>query len=279
MYSCLGPGATGLDVPFPRAAELAGSAGFEGIQVDLNYLRDHGPERYNAVLDEHGLRSGSLGLPLRVDGPREEYESGRAKLDDAARLASAVGCERVSTYIMSFSDERPFEENFAFHRDRIEPVAEILAAHDLRLGLEFLGPKTMREGHEYDFVHTAEGMLDLCAAVDPDTVGLLLDSWHWYTAGGDVETLRSLSADDVVDVHVNDAPDRPRADQIDSDRRLPAQTGVIDIEAFLRELDRMGYDGPVSVESFSDDVEAMAPADAVTATKGALDDAWDSAGL
>jgi sugar phosphate isomerase/epimerase len=279
MFQCLGPGAIGLDVPFPRAAELAAAAGFEGIEVDLSYLREHGPERYSGVLDEHGLQSGTLGLPVRVDGPRDEYEAGRERLAEDARLAAAVGCERVSTYIMSFSDERPFEENFAFHRDRIEPVADLLADHDLRLGLEFLGPETMREGHEYDFVHTAEGMLDLCAAMDPDTVGLLLDSWHWYTSGGDVETLRALSNDDVVDVHVNDAPDRPRTEQIDSDRRLPAETGVIDIEAFLRELDRMGYEGPVSAEPFSDDVEAMAPEDAVAATKGALDDAWDRAGL
>jgi sugar phosphate isomerase/epimerase len=279
MYPCLGPGAIGIDVPFPRAAELAASAGFEGIQVDLEYLREHGPEQYNAVLDEHGLRSGSLGLPVRVDGPRDEYEAGRETLDDAARLAAAVGCERVSTYLMSFSDERPFEENFSFHRDRIEPVAELLASRGLQLGLEFLGPETLREGHEYDFVHTAEGMLDLCEAVDPDTVGLLLDSWHWYTAGSDTETLRTLSTDAVVDVHINDAPDKPRAEQTDTDRRLPAQTGVIDIEMFLGELDRTGCDGPVMVEPFSDRVEAMAPRDAVTATKDALDEAWDSAGL
>jgi sugar phosphate isomerase/epimerase len=269
----------GVDVPFPTAAELAATHDFAGIQVDLDYLRDRGPDDYRAVLSDHDLRSGSVGLPLRIDGEREEYEEGLDRLEETAAAVAEIGCDRASTYIFSFSDERPFDENFAFHRERLEPVAETLDAHGIRLGLEFLGPATLRDGHEYEFVHTADGMLELCDAVGPDNVGLLLDSWHWYTAGGDVETLRSLEAEDVVDVHVNDAPERPRDEQIDDDRRLPAETGVIDVGAFLSALDRMGYDGPVTVEPFSDDVEALAPADAVAATKEALDAAWSEAGL
>ena len=38
-------------------------------------------------------------------------------------------------------------------------------------------------------------------------IGVILDSYHWYTAGGTVADIRALRAEDVVYVHVNDAPE------------------------------------------------------------------------
>jgi len=279
MFTSLGPGAVGIDRPFPEAAELAAEAGFDGISVDLGHLREHGPGAYRAVLDEHDLRTGSMGVPVDVTGDETDYEEGLDALPDVAEDAAAVGVDRASTYVLSFSDERPFEENFEFHRERLAPVADVLDDHGIRLGLEFLGPETMREGHEYDFVHTSTGMFDLCENVG-DNVGLLLDCWHWYTAGESVERLESLTNDDIVDVHVNDAPAGvPREEQVDSERRLPGETGVIDVETFLGHVDAVGYDGPVMAEPFSDDVEAMADADAARETAAAIETVFEHAGL
>jgi len=279
MYTCLGPGAVGIDRPFPDVAELAAAHGFEGIRMDLGYLEEQGPDRYAEVLADHDLRPGSFGLPVAVEDDREEYERDLEALPEIASAAAAVGCTRCSTYVMSFSDERPYEENFEYVADRLERPAEILAEHGIDLGLEFLGPATLREGHAYEFVHTADGMLELCAAVG-DTVGLLLDSWHWYTAGGDLDVLRSLEREDVVDVHVNDAPSGiPVDEQIDSERRMPGATGVIDIEPFLQHLDAIGYDGPVMVEPFSDDIAALEPAAAAERTADSLDRVFRAAGV
>ncbi|WP_436908483.1 sugar phosphate isomerase/epimerase family protein [Halosimplex marinum] len=279
MYTSFGPGAAGVDLPFPEAAALAAETGFDAVQVDLGYLREHGPDDYRAVLDEHGLRTGSANLPVDATGDAETYESGLDALPEVAEAAAAVGCTRMSTYIMSFSDERPFEENFAFHRDRLDPVADVLADHGIDLGLEFLGPETLRAGHEYEFVSTADGMLDLCEAVG-ENVGLLLDSWHWHTAGGSTEALEALDADDIVDVHVNDAPEGLAMDEyVDTERAMPGATGVIDIETFLLHLDAVGYDGPVMAEPFSDELEAMADEDAARETAESLRRVFDRAGL
>ena len=48
--------------------------------------------------------------------------------------------------------------------------------------------------------------LELLAAIDRPNVGLLLDSFHWYTAEGTLGELQGLTASEVVYVHVNDAP-------------------------------------------------------------------------
>lgn len=280
MYTCFGPGDLGIDLPFPDAARLASECGFEGIQVDLDYLNEHGPDRYRDVLSANGLRTGTLALPLSVDAEATEYERGLAALEGNVERAAAIGCTRSSTYLLSFSDERPFDENFEFHRRRLEEATAILADHDIELGLEFLGPETLRDGHEYDFIHTAEGMLELCDAIDPDTAGLLLDSWHWYTAGESLGTLLGLEADDIVDVHLNDAPRGAPVDElVDTVRCLPGETGVIDVDPFLQHLAAVGYEGPVTAEPFSERVEGMPPEEAAAETMRSMETVWDRAGL
>ena len=88
--------------------------------------------------------------------------------------------------------------------------------------------------------------------------GFLLDSWHWYTAHETAEDVRRLRPQQVVDVHVNDAPAGVEIDeQLDNVRDLPGATGVIDIATFLSALQHIGYDGPVMVEPFSERVCAM----------------------
>lgn len=279
MYTSFGPGALGIELSFPEAAALAADVGFDGIQVDFAFLRAYGPDDYRAILDEYDLRTGSLSLPVDVAGDEESFAEDVEALPDVAADAAAVGCTRTSTYVRSFSDELPFEENFAVHRERLSRVADVLADHDVRLGLEFLGPQTLREGHEYEFVHTVEGMVDLAEAAG-ENVGLLLDAWHWHTAGASVAALESLDADDVVDVHVNDAPRGvPLAEYVDDERAMPGETGVIDIETFLGHLDAIGYEGPVMVEPFSDELNALDPEPAARRTMDSLETIWEQAGL
>ncbi len=117
-------------------------------------------------------------------------------------------------------------------------------------------------------------------AIGTGNVGLLLDVWHWYTSLGAPSDLATLTAEDVVHVHVNDAPrDRNYDEQIDHERALPSETGVIDLVGFLKALDGMGYDGPVTPEPFSARVREMDAAAAIDETHVGLGEAWQKAGL
>ena len=82
-------------------------------------------------------------------------------------------------------------------------------------------------------------------------VGLLHDCWHWYTSGGTVEEILTLSPQDIIYVHVNDAPANVDRDaQMDNIRALPGETGVIDIVGYLNALKTIGYTGCVTPEPF-----------------------------
>ena len=125
--------------------------------------------------------------------------------------------------------------------------------------------------------------MELAEGIGTGNVGLLLDAYHLYTSGGSIDDLDKITAQDVVIVHVNDAPSGiARDDQQDLVRRLPMETGVIDLPGFIRKLDGMGYDGPVMAEPFSQrlaDIASQDPVKAAQLTAEAMEEMWRASGL
>ena len=118
-------------------------------------------------------------------------------------------------------------------------------------------------------------MMELCEAIGTGNVGLLLDSWHWYTSHGTVEELARLANKDIVHVHVNDAPAGVEVDQqVDNRRKLPVTTGVIDLKGFINALVKIGYDGPVECEPFDQELRKKDQAAIVQTTAESLNRLW-----
>lgn len=287
MFKSLSPGSVGIrGVSLPQAIELAAKTGFGGVGVGIReaaaLVDEHGIGYVRDLFAKAGMRPGSWRPP--VTWVREDqWEDGLRELPKLAAVGQALGATRTATWITPCSDERPYKENFQWHVARLRQVAEILSEHNCRLGLEFVGPKTSRTRGRYEFIHTLDGIMELAAAIGTGNIGLLLDAWHLYTSGGSVQDLDQITAQDVVAVHVNDAPTGIAQDeQIDSVRRLPMETGVIDLPGFIRKLAQLGYDGPVTAEASSERVKALAaqdPVQAVQVVADLMDRMWRAAGL
>ena len=278
MFTSLNPGAVGVAATLEEGLRLAAGHGFDGLHFNIAEAAGLGAGRVRDLSAETGVRLSAFGFPVDFRGGGPEYERGMERLPELASAAEQLGVQRTATWLLPWSDELPFGDNFALHRDRLKPAAEILADSGIRFGLEYVAPDTTRAGRKHSFVHTMAQTLELCEAVGGN-VGLLADSWHWYTARETPDDLRSLTAETVVDVHVNDAPDLPVEAQIDHVRAMPGETGVIDIAAFLGALAEIGYDGPLMAEPFSERVRGLPPAEACAETLASLRKVRDRAGL
>lgn len=275
MFKSASWGCIGVKVGFEDGLDLAQKIGFEGVDTNIGKaaeMVDAGnAQGFIDLYASRGLRLGNWGFPVNWRGDKAEYDKSMEGLPRLAKAAEAVGATRTATWIPPSSETMDLETNWAFHVERFGPAAKILADHGVSLGLEFIGPKTLRAGKPYEFVYDLPNMLKLCADIGPN-VGLLLDAWHWYTSGGDEAQLAGLSADNVVVVHVNDAPAGiPIDEQLDNVRLLPAASGVIDIATFMKHLARMGYDGPVVVEPFNQELRDMDDEAAAKKTLESLD--------
>ncbi|GAA2112724.1 sugar phosphate isomerase/epimerase [Microlunatus panaciterrae] len=280
MYSNLSLGALGLTADFPTALELAAKHGFGGLDPDVGYLRSLGGttevQRVAAEVADRGLRWGMAGLPVNFTATAEEFSTQLAALPDHIELLVAAGVRSVGTWIRPMDEDLPYRRNWLRHAGRLALVAEILAGAGLRLGLEYIGPKTFWSTERFPFIHSLAEARELIAETGADNIGLILDTYHWYTAGESVADLRSLSVSDIVAVDINDAPaDRERDSQQDLDRRLPGTTGVIDLQGFMSVLRDLDYDGPVKVEPFMKSLAERPIDDVLSEVSGQLDRAID----
>lgn len=116
---------------------------------------------------------------------RQTTESVAARAAVALRLA---GGTRVGPWIAPAHRSLTYRANF----DRLRLVAGVLSDPGLRLGLACLGPRTAWTSARHSFIHSMAEMKELSAATGRPCVGLVLDSWPWYTAGeGEAELCRS----------------------------------------------------------------------------------------
>ena len=284
MYKSLNAGAIGIrNLSLPEVIDLARQTGFQGIDFDIHEaekLADvHGAAHVRHLFEQAGIQPALWGLPVAWN--TDKWQQDLEALPRLAALAAELGSLRTATWCPPSSAERAYAENFEWHANRFRAIAEILKGHNMSFGIEFIGPKTMRPAEQHDFIYTMEGLLELIEAIGTGNVGLLLDSYHLYTSGGSWADMDKLTSDDIVTVHVNDAPTGLTLDTyLDQDRRLPLETDVIDLPGFMQKLVQLGYSGPVTPEPFSKRVNDIAdPLEAAQLTARYMDKLWQASGL
>ena len=279
MYKTLSPGALGMrGLSLEEGLKLAKDTGFEGLDFSIaeaaTLAEAQGAAYVRGLFEDAGVKYGAWGMTVRWQ--QEDWRDDLAALPKYAALGAELGALRTATWVPSTSAEREFDENFAWHVERFKAIAEICNDHGVRFGLEFLGPQTLRPADQHDFIYTMEGMLELAAACGTGNVGLLLDAWHLYTSGGSVDDMDKISNADIVNVHVNDAPPGLTMETYnDHVRRLPTESGVMPLEGFMKKLQALGYDGPVTPEPFSERVNVLEdPRDAAALTAEYMTRLW-----
>ncbi|MDA7662176.1 sugar phosphate isomerase/epimerase, partial [Verrucomicrobia bacterium] len=112
--------------------------------------------------------------------------------------------------------------------------------------------ESLRNRRKFPFIHTLREGLELIESIGLDSVGLVMDCWHWHNAQDNLEDLKLLKPKHVVSIELNDAqPGIKRPFLQDNRRELPCSTGVIDTAGFLNGLAQQGIRGPVMAEPFN----------------------------
>jgi sugar phosphate isomerase/epimerase len=254
-------GMAGVRATPRETIELAHRYAFEAVEPSAHFLAslsDDALAQLRAEMKAEKLGWAAEGLPVEFRAGDKAFQDSIARLPDFAKGLARAGVTRVGTWLNPNHNTLTYVANFRQHAGRLRAAAKILGDCGLRLGLEYVGPKTSWSRGRFPFIHTMAEMKDLIVEIGRDNVGFMLDSWHWYTAHETAADILSLRPADIVCCHLNDAPKGvPVDEQIDNRRDLPAATGVIDLAAFLQSLAKIGYDGPIVAEPFRPDLGAM----------------------
>ncbi|MBX3423802.1 MAG: sugar phosphate isomerase/epimerase [Pirellulaceae bacterium] len=260
--------------------ELAMTFGFSGINVDMVDMHKRCQrssfENASRFLVSSKLRVASYQAPIGLDQDDAAFESSLKMLAEVADIAGRCQAHAAVVEVPSATNRLPYPEYFEVIRKRIDRIAEVLAAHETRLALR-LDAIGSPEEKQFKFVRDIQGFVALVRACNSKNVGIVLDSWNWHLAGGNVSHLKDIGVDRVALVYLADCKEGvDRAAATTEDRVLPGSTGVIDNATWIGEL--KGKELPVAV--FGAPVNPAATRDAfITQVQDSLNDLFAATGL
>ena len=278
MFVSLPPWAVARNVGWPEQAKLAGRVGYKGIDWAFGGARTAGVDATRAMLAEAGVTPTICNVPVQnaLGGEDAAFDAQLPKLAEDAAFAKAIGCRRFMLVLPAVTvNGQSKDERWTVVQRRLSAIGKVLAPHDMRIGIEFLGPLMFRRNRPrpgapppdpnappppppVPFVWTLPESLKLCEASGPN-VGVVLDAWHWYHSGGTTADIRAAQASRIVHVHVSDAKPMPPEDVLDNMRWLPGE-GVIDLAGFFQALKAIGWTGGVAPETIGARIpDGMAP--------------------
>ncbi len=283
MISTLNPVTAGGGLPFAEFVALASRAGFQAVDFSIEAAHNLGLPGAAETLESNGILPGAIGLPVEWRKDEATFREGLAQLPEFAKFAQDLGCRRCVTWVLP--DGGMLKDQYRkISLGRFIEIARVLADNGVRLGLEFIGPHHFRTKPEnvwfYDIAGGLEVADEINSHLQSNNVGLLVDCYHWHTAGNGTMDLAAIPLEQIVHVHVNDAAQGVAIPDLqDGVRELPGATGAIDIVAFLSTLAALGYDGPVAVETFSAALKQMTPDEAALHAGTAMKSIFEAAGI
>ena len=261
LKASLSPGAIGLKCTANELLDYAIKFKFSAISPPLRELIQFKESDKKANLEKmkkNEIVFDSGGLPIDFRTTESKFKEGFDFLVENINSIVSLNVSSLVTWIMPTHKTLTYMRNFEQHRTRLNKVATVLEDSGLKLGLEYVGPKTLMARDKYPFLHSINGLKELIKSIEKKNVGYLLDSYHTYCAEDKNEDLDFLKAEDIISVQLNDGVlGRTTATQMDLERELPGDTGIIDLENFLNLIRNKGYNGAVSVEPFNKELNKM----------------------
>lgn len=247
MKPCLHPSITTVD-DLTSYLDIAKDAGFETVEVKDAWIdaavSETGDLSVRKAFESRNLTLANFGLPVNFQDGEDDYQRDLALLPAFAESRLTLGATRCTAFLWPSIDELPVPYASRLAR-RLRECANVLSTYGVRLGLEFVGPHHLRN-KKYPFVQDLKQLTSFLEGVGAANVGILMDSYHVYTAEVPATELLQLSGHQIVHVHINDANEVPA--QAHDGRRLLPGDGQIDLTGFVEALYSVGYSGPISAE-------------------------------
>ena len=241
-------GATTMTADLETDIRSSAAAGYDIVELRSNklydYLEDHTLDDLKALLAETGIEVLSINtlehITWRSD---EDYQSIKEECAKLSEISAAIGCPYVLSVPGALRQGPKSGQEIIDESVRVlNELADIADPHGVKIGFEFLG----EAGNSVQTLDLGSRIVDL---VGRESVGNVIDTYHFYAGGSSFDALENLDPAKLFIFHINGAEDLPK-DQLNDSKRLYPGEGILPIAEMKAILDKIGYDGPASVEIF-----------------------------
>ena len=242
--------------PLLKKIELAGTAGYGGIELWLNDVYDHigrGGEvsDLETALADHGLIVPSV-IAIRQWGEAEGWEYELVK--DEARRRFALAARLGAPYIVATP---PLELERQDHLPgRYADLLQIGREEGIRPTFEYIS--------FFKSVYNLADAWRIVQKTDDEDATLILDAFHNWNSNSTLDDLRAIPIEKISHYHIDDAhPDKAPTQQKDPDRVMLGD-GQIDLAAEIAVLKEIGYEKTMSLELFNAELWEQDPLEVIT---------------
>ncbi|HSU25956.1 MAG TPA: sugar phosphate isomerase/epimerase [Pyrinomonadaceae bacterium] len=263
-------GATTMHADLATDIAAAGEAGFDMLEIWASKLRKF--LEFNSVAELKTLLASANVEPYSINSIEhitfrtlEDYESIKAQCGELSAVAGELACP----YIVVVPGKLPADASEELIIDEsvgvLNELADIAEPYGVSLAFEFLGQTDCS-------VQTLDLAEKIVEKVNRNSVGLVIDTFHFYAGESTFEAIDSLDSSKLFIFHINDAEDLPKERLTDAHRLYPG-TGILPIREIKERLDKIGWDKTVSVEIFRPEYWAQDPFEVAKKAKAAAEKA------
>ena len=230
--------------PILEKISIAGRAGYGAIELWHDEIDAHLAEGGTLTDLQTALSDHGLAVPTTIylgdwfDADDHAWPAVREECRRRMEQAVALGAPHI---IAGPADGRP---NYALGARRYRELLELGDSIGVKPAMEFLG--------FVEQLNTIEDALEIMTAADHPDASTVLDPFHIFRGGGDMESIAKLDARQIAVSHFNDTPATPpREEQHDHSRVMPG-AGHLDLARYCTLLAATGYNGWLSLELFNE---------------------------
>ena len=238
--------------PILEKIRIAGETGYGAIELWHDEINVHLADGGSLADLQNALADHNLAVPTTIylgdwfDAGDTAWPAVRTECQRRMERAVALGAPYI---IAGPADGRP---DYALGARRYRELLELGKSIGVKPAMEFLG--------FVEQLNTIEDALEIMTAADHPDVTTVLDPFHIFRGGGDVESIAKLTATQIAVAHFNDTPaEPPRLEQHDHSRVMPGE-GHLDLARYCELLAATGYTGWLSLELFNEQHWAEDPA-------------------
>lgn len=250
-----------------KAISSAAALGYDLIEIPLLDPKAVDPAVTARQLESHGVRAAtSLGLSFENDISSTDPDAvarGEETLNDAVRVARDIGASYLGGVLYSALAKYPGPATAEGRRNSIDVLARLAQtaeAAGVRLGLEPVNR------YESNLINTGDQALSFIDETGSDNITVHLDTYHMNIEDGDLAAAIERCGDRLGYFHVGES------------HRGYLGTGTIDFRTIFRSLAKIGYDLPITFESFSSAVVDPKLSNALAVWRNMWSDGSDLAG-
>lgn len=244
--------ATLMKTPMTTFLEAIAKAGFEGVELrrdeTFEYLKTNSIEDLIYHLDINGLECITFNaIELFSLCPEDEFRKILEYTERLMEIGVEIGCDTIIA-VPSFIGDNPLDPEKVMSQTirRLRKIADIAERYDFKVGFEPLG------FHNCSVRKIEHALAIIKHEILPE-MGLIIDTFHYFVGEHKVEELKTINADKLWLVHINDSVEKPLEQLQDSDRVMPDE-GFFKLKSFIKTLKNIGYDGWLSLELFNEKI-------------------------